>query len=78
MESENQHRDTYDKINLDILTILEKVRNIKKKIRDTPWYHFRERWRLYKEIKSIEKQTDDIGKRLQIIEKSAVQTVKRT
>lgn len=70
--------DTRDKINFDILVLREKVIDIQKRIRDTPWHHLREQWRLYKEIRNLERQTDEIGKRIKRLEENPMQIVKRT
>ncbi len=73
-----QYCDTHDKITFDILVLTEKVRDVKKRIRETPWHHLRTQWRLYKEVRNLEKQTDEIGKRLKRLEENPVQIVKRT
>ncbi len=69
--------DTYDKINFDISVLKDKVRDVQKRNRETPWYHIREQWRLYKELRNLGKQTDEIGERLKRIKENPVQIVKR-
>lgn len=49
-----------------------------EKNRRYSWYHLRAQWRLYKELRNLSKQTDDIGKRLKRIEENPIQVVKRT
>lgn len=72
-----QYNDTRDKINFDILILTEKVRDVQKRIRKTPWHHLREQWRLYKELRNLERQTDEIGKRIKRLEENPIQIVKR-
>jgi len=72
-----QYSDTRDKITSDILVLTEKVRDVHKRIRETSWYHLRTQWRLYKEIRNLEMQTDEIGERLKRLEENSVQIVKR-
>lgn len=62
--------DTYDKINRDILILTDKVRDVKVRIRKTPWYRVIEHYKLSKELKDLEKQTDDIGERLKRIKEN--------
>lgn len=73
-----QCNDTYDKINFDILILKDKVRDVQKRIGETPWYRIRTQWRLYKELGNLSKQTDEIGERLKRIKENPVQIVKRT
>jgi len=74
---ECQCDDSYDKINFDALMLTDKVRDIKKRIVETPWYRIRTQWRLYNELRNISKQSDEIGKRLKRLEENPVQIVKR-
>lgn len=73
-----QSCDTRDKINFDILVLTEKIRDVQKRIRETPWHHLRTQWRLYKDTRSLSKQTDEIGKRIKRLEENPIQIVKRT
>jgi hypothetical protein len=70
--------DTYDKIIFDISILSNKVDDVKKRIRETPWYHIRVQWRLYNELRNLSKQSDKIGERLERIEKNPIQVIKRT
>lgn len=69
--------DTYDKINFDIAILREKVIDVLNRIRDTPLYHLRAQWRLYKEVRDLNKQTDKIGERLKRLENDPIQILKR-
>ena len=72
-----QYCDTRDRIDSDISVLREKVEDVQKRINKTPWHHLREQWRLYKELRSLSKQTDEIGKRLKRLEENPFQIVKR-
>lgn len=74
---ECQCDDTHDKITFDVLMLSDKLRDLKKRIKETPWYHIRAQWRLYNELRNISKQSDEIGKRLKRLEENPMQLVKR-
>ena len=56
----------YDKINRDTLILTDKVRDLDIRIKKTPWFRVIEHLKLYKELRSLKKQTDDIGKELKV------------
>lgn len=71
--------DNYDKINLDVLALQDKVRNIKDDIRRTPWYHVFAHLKLHKEYKNLVKEADKIGERLKKLDRDLklIEIVKR-
>lgn len=75
---ESEQCDSYDKINLDILMLTDKIRDDKQRIRETPWYRLGIQWRLYKELRNLSKQADKIGERLKRIEENPIQIIRRT
>jgi hypothetical protein len=75
---ECQCDDNCDKIIFDISVLSDKVGDVKKRIRETPWYHIRVQWRLYNELRNLSKKTDEIGKRLKRIEENPIQLIKRS
>ena len=78
----NGQDDSYEKVSIDSLFLIDKVEIIKKKIEKTPWYHIGTHIKLWKELKVLGKETDKIGERLQKldeeIDRSPIQIVKRT
>lgn len=75
---ESQRCDSYDQINLDTLILTDKVRDIKRRIRETPWYRLRTHLRLYKELRNFDKQADEIRERLKRIKENPIQIIRRT
>lgn len=77
----NQNEDTISKLEIDILLLADKVRIIDDKIRKTPWYKVITHLKLYKELRGLGKETDNVAKRLQRLERmkrNPIQIVKRT
>ncbi len=72
-----QDCDNFDKLNIDILLLTERMRKLKKKIRDTPWYHFLKHIALAKEMKDIEKDIENIEKRFTLLFDNPIQIVRR-
>lgn len=64
-----------DRLQVEMLKLIDEVRDIKKRIKMTPFYRIRDRWKLYKEWKNVTKRTDDIGKRMKKIQRSPIQIV---
>lgn len=72
--------DNYGKVNTDILFLIDRLRLVKNKVRETPWYRIGTKIKLRKEISDIEKETDKIGERLNKLnmeKKNPIQIVKR-
>lgn len=76
-----QNEDSINRLEVDVLLLADKVRIINDKIRKTPWYKVITHLKLYKELIGLEKEIDEIGKRLQRLEntkRNPIQIVKRT
>lgn len=69
--------DTYDKINRDILILTDKVRDVNLRIKKTPWYRILEQLKLIKELRNLQRQTDDIEERFKRIKENPIKVVKR-
>lgn len=72
--------DSYSKVNADTLSLIDKTRAVKDKIRRTPWYCIGTLMKLRKELKELGRETDKIGERLNRLEKereNPIQIVKR-
>ena len=70
--------DTLDKIERDTLILTDKVRDVNHRIKKTPWYRIVEHLKLYKELRNLGVQADDIGERLKMIKENPIQVVRRT
>jgi hypothetical protein len=72
--------DSYEKINTDIILSIDKLREIKNKIRHTPWYRIGTHIKLRKGLLCIEKESDKISERLKKLDaesRNPIQIVKR-
>lgn len=74
----NETVDSYYKINTDFLFLTDKLGIVEDKIRKTPWYRIGTHWKLYKELKDLDKETDQIGKRLKKLKENPISVVRRT
>ena len=80
MNQEIDCDDSYSKINTDMLFLIDKKRIIKYKLRKTPWYRIGIRIKLRNEINDLNKESDEIGERLERIhaeDKNPIKIVKR-
>lgn len=78
--SDTVPEDNYYKLNTDILLLLERLRIVKNKRNNTSWYSIWTRIKLWKEIWSIQKETEKVGERLIRLDaesKNPIQIVKR-
>ncbi len=64
-DSRHDTCDSYDKVNTDLLFIMDRLKIIKDKRAKTPWYRIQDLIRLRKEYEKINKEADEIGERLQ-------------
>lgn len=72
--------DNYDKLNVDILFLIDKLRIWKEKIGHTPWYRIGTHIKLRKELSGFEKEVDEIAERLQrlhAVHKNPIEVVRR-
>lgn len=72
--------DTYSKLNSDTLFLIDRLRIIKAKKRDTSWYRIGTHIKLRNELSDIVEETDKIGERLNRLEmerKNPIKIVKR-
>lgn len=72
--------DTYEKINADITLLTDKLIDVKREMKDIPWYRFGTRIKLRKELSCIEKESDKIAERLKKLDRkktSPIQIIKR-
>ena len=72
--------DSYDKLNIDILLLTERVKILKSRRKNTPWYRVGTRLKLRKELSCIERESDEIAERLLRLhekDRNPIQIVKR-
>jgi hypothetical protein len=72
--------DSYEKVNTDINLSIDKLREIKNEIKNTPWYRIWTHMKLRKELSSVGKESDKILKRLKKLDAESmnpIQIVKR-
>lgn len=66
-----------DRLSVEILRLIDKVRETKVKIRKTPFYRILTLYELYKELKEIDKDTDKIGEMLKKFEREPIKIICR-
>lgn len=72
--------DSYEKVGVDTLLLMERLKIVKNKMRNTPWYRIGTRMKSQKELSCIQKETDEIAERLKILDtesRNLMQIVKR-
>jgi hypothetical protein len=72
--------DSYEKLSIDIALLTDKLVDVKKEIRNTPWYRIGTHRKLKKEFSLIEDESDKIYERLKkldIQKMNPIQIVKR-
>lgn len=69
--------DSYDKINNDIILLMDRLNTVKNRLSIIPWYRILTRIKLRKEISCIERETEEVGKRLARLDENPIQIVKR-
>ncbi len=72
--------DNHSKVNTDILFLIDKVKIIKDKIKKTPWFRFGTLIKLRRELRDLDKESDEIGERLKKLhaqKMNPIQIVKR-
>jgi hypothetical protein len=72
--------DNYSNVLTDVSLLRDRLEIVKNKIRNTPWYRIWTYIILQKELSDIQKKTNKIGKRLEILDKKCInpiQIVKR-
>ncbi len=57
--------DDYNKLNIDALFLLDRVKILNKKYKKTSWYRIRTLLSIQKELKEIKKERDEINERLE-------------
>jgi hypothetical protein len=73
--------DSYEKVNIDIFLLIDKLTEVKNKIRSTSWYRIGTHIKLRKEFSCIEKESDRILERLKKLDiegRNPMQIVKRS
>ena len=77
----NDYEDSYERVNVATLSLIDRVQIIHNKIKKTPWYRIGTLIKLWKELKVIAKETDKVGERLKKLDeakRNPMEIVKRT
>lgn len=72
--------DDYYKVQRDTKLLVDRLEIVKKKLSNTPWYRLWKYLELRRELSCVERETDEIGKRLKRLDKkyeNPIQLVRR-
>lgn len=72
--------DSYYKVCADVKLLMDRLKIVKYKLKNTPWYRILTRIKLRKELSRVEKESEEVGKRLIILDaksRNPIQIVKR-
>lgn len=78
--SDNDTQDNYYKVYIDASLLSDRLEIVKNKMRNTPWYCIWTHIGLQKELSCVQREADEVGKRLERLDekyRNPVQIVKR-
>lgn len=75
---DDENGDTVSKLEIDTMLLTDRVSIINDKIRKTPWYKVIDHLKLYKDLRDVNKEADEIAERLRRVKRNPVEIIKRS